>query len=154
MAFVMLSIGTISFTWMRIRDLGIELDDKRVANSDLLAQRAALARDNADLENKQKHTQQVLDFLKGDMPVLEVMSALEAHFEAGVKLDEADFTRALTGGITVMIDGKAADEKAILSMTEGLKQSGMFEDVRLPVSQKAQTGQIIFKLILRVKAAG
>ena len=152
-AFVMLSIGTISFTWMRIRDIDLELEDKRVANSDLLAQRAALARSNADLERQQQRTQKVLDFLKGDMPVLEVMNALESHFAAGVKFDEADFSRVVMGGVTVVIDGKAADEKSILTMTEGLKQSDMFEDVRLPVSQKAQTGQVIFKLILRVKEA-
>ena len=153
-AFIMLSIGTISFTWMRIRDLDFELEDKRIANSDLLSKRAELARTNSELEKKQKDTQKILDFLKGDIPVLEVMSALETHFAAGVKFDDADFSRAVLGGVTVIIDGKAADEKSILSMTEGLKQSGLFEDVRLPVSQKAQTGQVIFKLILRVKGVG
>ena len=150
-AFVMLSIGTISFTLMRIRELNLELEDKRVTNSDLIVQRTALARNNANLERKQKHIQEVLDFLKGDMPVLEIMSALESHFASGVKFDEADFSRALTGGITVVIDGKAADDKSIFSMMEGLKQSNIFENVRLPMSQKAQTGQVIFKLILRVK---
>ena len=152
-AFVMLSIGTISFTWMRIRDIELELEDKRIANSDLLTQRTALAQSNAKLEKQQKDTQQVLDFLRGDMPVLEVMGAMESHFSAGVKFDEADFTRTGLAGITVVIDGKAADEKSILAMTESLKQSNLFSDVRLPVSQKAQTGQIIFKLILRVKEA-
>ena len=152
-AFVMLSIGTISFTWMRIRELDLELEDKRIANSDLLAQRTVLARRNAELERQQQHTQQVLNFLKGDMPVLEILGAMEAHFAAGVKFDEADFSRAPLGGITIVIDGKAANEKSILSMTESLKQSELFSDVRLPVSQKAQTGQIIFKLILRVKEA-
>ena len=152
-AFVMLSIGTISFALMRVRDLELELEDKRVANSDLLAQRTALARSNAELERQQKRTQDILDFLRGDMPVLEILGAMDAHFAAGVKLDEADFSRAALGGIMVVIDGKAADEKSILAMTESLKQSNMFEDVRLPVSQKAQTGQIIFKLILRVKEA-
>ena len=150
-AFVMLSIGTISFALMRLHEIELDLEDKRIANSDLLSQRTALARSNAELERQHKHTQEVLDFLRGDMPVLEVMGALEAHFAAGVKLDEADFSRAMLGGITVVIDGKAADEKSIISMTESLKQSNMFSDVRLPVSQKAQTGQIIFKLILRVK---
>ena len=138
---------------MRIRELDLELEDKRIANSDLLAQRTALARNNAELERQQQHTQQVLNFLKGDMPVLEILGAMEAHFAAGVKFDEADFSRAPLGGITIVIDGKAANEKSILSMTESLKQSELFSDVRLPVSQKAQTGQIIFKLILRVKEA-
>ena len=150
-AFVMLSIGTISFALMRIREMDIELEDKRIANSDLLAQRTALAKTNANLESQQKHTERVLDFLKQDIPVLEIMDALGVYSAAGTKFDEADFSRGFTGDVTVMIDGKAADEKSILSLTEGLKNSELFSDVRLPVSQKAQTGQIIFKLILRVR---
>lgn len=150
-AFVMLSVGTISFALMRMREMDIELEDKRVANSDLLVQRSALARTNANLENQQKHTEHVLDFLRKDIPVLEIMDALGIYSAAGVKFDEADFSRGFTGEVTVMIDGKSSDEKAILALTEGLKQSELFSDVRLPVSQKAQTGQIIFKLILRVK---
>ena len=149
--FVMLSIGTISFAWMRIRDIDLALEDKLVSNTDLMAQRAALARRNADLEKRQKETEKILDFLKGDIPVLEIMSALEKHFAAGVKLDNADFSRNSATGITVVIDGKAVDEGAILSMTEGLKNSGAFTEVRLPVSMRAMTGQVIFKLILRVK---
>lgn len=153
-AFVMLSAGTISFTWMRIAELDAQLEGKREANSELLAQRAELAKGNADLEAQQRRTQLVLDFLKKDMPVLEIMNALEAHFAAGVKFDEATFSRLGTGGVTVTIDGKAVDEKAILSMTEGLKQSGMFSEVRLPVSLRAMTGQVIFKLILTIKDVG
>lgn len=149
--FVMLSIGTISFALMRIRDIDLALEDKRVSNTDLMSQRAALSRRNAELEKKQKETEQILDFLKGDIPVLEIMNAIEKHFTVGVKLETADFSRSSAAGVTVVIDGKAADEGAILSMTEGLKNSGVFSEVRLPVSMRAMTGQIIFKLILQVK---
>lgn len=152
--FVMLSIGTISFTLMRIRDLDLAMEDKRISNTDLLARRSELARSNADLEKKRQATEKILDFLKSDIPVLEIMNALEVHMASGVKLEEADFSRNTVTGVTVTIDGKAASERAILSMTEGLKQSDMFSDVRLPVSQKALTGQIVFKLILRVKEGG
>lgn len=150
-AFVMLSIGTISFAWMRIRDIDLALEDKRISNTDLMSQRTALARRNAELEKRQKETERILDFLKGDIPVLEIMNAIEKHAVAGVKLDNADFSRNAATGITVVIDGKAVDEGAILSMTEGLKNSGEFTEVRLPVSMRAMTGQVIFKLILRVK---
>lgn len=149
--FVMLSIGTISFALMRIRDIDLALEDKRVSNTDLMSQRAALSRRNAELEQQQRKTEQILDFLRGDIPVLEIMNAIEKHFAAGVKLDNADFSRNAGTGVTVVIDGKAADERAVLAMTEGLKNSGAFSEVRLPISQKAMTGQIIFKLILRVK---
>ncbi len=149
--FVMLSIGTISFAWMRIRDIDIALEDKRVSNTDLMAQRAALSRRNAELENKRKETERILEFLKGDIPVLEIMNAIEKHAVAGVKLENADFSRNAATGITVVIDGKAASEKVIFDMTERLKQSGEFVDVRLPIAQRAMTGQIVFKLVLRAK---
>lgn len=153
-AFVMLSIGTISFAWMRISDIEIELEDKRIANSDLLARRSALQKSNAELEKRQKQTEKVLDFLRKDIPVLEIMDALGIHAAAGVKFDEASFSRNALGGVTVLIDGKASEEKSIIALTEGLKQNDLFKDVRLPVSQRAQTGQIIFKLILTVKETG
>ena len=147
--FVMLSIGTISFALMRIREIDLALEEKRIFNSDLLARRAELAKSNADLEVKRKNTEKILNFLKGDIPVLEVMNALEANAAVGVKFETADFVRNSLAGVIITIDGKASSEKAIITMTEGLKQNPLFADVRLPVSQKAQTGQIVFKLVLR-----
>ena len=149
--FVILSIGTISFTWLKIHDIELALEDKRVSNADLMTQRAVLSRRNAELEKKQKETERILNFLKGDIPVLEIMNAIEKHFTAGVKLDNANFSRNAETGVSVVIDGKAVDEGAVLAMTEGLKNSGAFSEVRLPVSLRAMTGQVIFKLILRVK---
>ena len=153
-AFVMLSIGTISFAWMRIRDLDIALEDKRISNTDLLARRAELARSNADLEKKQKDTEKILDFLRNDIPVLEILNVFEIHAASGLKFEEADFSRNAAGLITVTLDGKAADEDAILNTTEGLKASGLFEDVRLPISLRAMTGQFVFKIIAKVKGSG
>ena len=151
--FIMLSIGTISFAWMRIRDLDLALEDKRISNTDLLTRRAELARSNADLEKKRKDTERVLDFLKSDIPVLEILNAFEANAADGLKFEEADFSRNAAGIITVTIDGKAANEDAILNTTEGLKRCGLFDDVRLPISLRAMTGQTVFKIILRVKGA-
>ena len=151
--FIMLSIGTISFAWMRIRDLNMALEDKRISNTDLLTRRAELARSNADLEKKRKDTERVLDFLKSDIPVLEILNAFEANAAEGIKFEEADFSRNAAGIIMVTIDGKTADENAILRTTEGLKSCGLFDDVRLPVSLRAMTGQMVFKIILRVKGA-
>ena len=149
--FIMLSAGTISFAWMRVAELEIALEDKRIANSDLLAQRDRLQKTNADLETRKKYTERILDFLRSDIPVLEIMNAIESNTTVGVKLENADFSRNSVTGVTVILDGKASTEKAILTMTEGLKSNDMFTDVRLPVSQKAQTGQIVFKIILRAK---
>ena len=151
--FIMLSIGTISFALMRIIDIDLALEDKRISNTDLLTRRAELARSNADLEKKRKDTERVLDFLKSDIPVLEILNAFEANAAEGLKFEEADFSRNTAGMITVTIDGKASNEDAILNTTEGLKRCGLFSDVRLPISLRAMTGQMVFKIILRVKEA-
>ena len=149
--FIMLSLGTISFAWLRIRDIDIALEEKRLENSDLMSRRAELAKSISDMDSKRRDTERILDFLRGDIPVLEVMNALEEHATVGVKFDNADFSRNAVAGVVITIDGKASSEKAIINMTEGLKQSPLFSEVRLPVSQKAATGQIIFKLVLMAK---
>ena len=119
--------------------------------SDLTRRRIELTEANTKLERQRNKTEKILEFLKTDIPVLEIMNALEANSGTGVKFDTATYSRVLTGGFSVVIDGKAADDKSILQMTEGLKQNDMFKSVLLPVSQKAQTQQIIFKLILTVR---
>ena len=149
--FIMLSLGTISFSWIRIREINMALEEKRLENSDLMSRRAELARSISDMDTKRRDTERILDFLKRDIPVLEVMNALEEHATVGVKFDNADFSRNAVAGVVVTIDGKASSEKAIINMTEGLKQSPLFSEVRLPVSQRAATGQIIFKLVLLAK---
>ena len=55
------------------------------------------------------------------------------------------------GGVNVVVDGKARNDKEIITMTEGLKESGLFDSVMLPVSQKDQLQRKVFKLVLRVK---
>ena len=150
-AFVMLSMGTISFTWMQIDKLNEELEVLRANNSGLMQRRAEIAAANSRLESHRKQTEQIMDFLRSDIPVLEVLNALEANTATGIKFDDADFSRGLTGIITVVIDGKAEDQKSVVTMTEGLKASGVFSEVRLPFSQKDQIGRTLFKLVLIVK---
>ena len=149
-SFLMLSIGTISFTFACIRDLSEKIEIMRESVQDLSPQRAALMSQNAELERKNAQNEKVLKFLQEDIPVLEIMREFEANAGYGVKFDTADFTKNLLGGFTINIDGKAQDESAVIAMTEGLKAGGKFTSVMLPVSQKDQTGRIIFKLILRM----
>ncbi len=150
-SFLLLSIATIFFAITRINYLRLEIDYMRSNVNDLTRRRIELTEANAKLERQKNKTEKILEFLKTDIPVLEIMNALEANSGTGVKFDTATYSRVLTGGFSVVIDGKAADDKSILQMTEGLKQNGMFKSVMLPVSQKAQTQQIIFKLVLTVR---
>ena len=69
----------------------------------------------------------------------------------GIKYDSANFTLGPLGGVNVVVDGKANSDKDIITMTEGLKESGLFENVLLPFSQRDQLQRKVFKLILTVK---
>ena len=150
-SFLLLSIATIFFSITRINHLKLEIDYMRANVNDLTRRRIELTEANSKLERQKDKTEKILEFLKTDIPILEIMNALEANSGTGVKFDTATYSRVLTGGFSVVIDGKAADDKSILQMTEGLKQNDLFKSVMLPVSQKAQTQQIIFKLVLTVR---
>ena len=147
--FLMLSFGTISFSLLQMKEISAQIEDMREDNDALTRRRTELAEANARLERQKNQTSQVLEFMKSDIPALEIMNALETHAGTGVKLDEAVFERTIAG-VTVNIDGHAADDVSVLHMTEGLKQSGLFRSVMLPVSQKDQLGRVVFKIILVV----
>lgn len=149
--FMMTSLGTISYAFMTMRNLNASIEDMRENVSALTIRRQALERENAELEQKRQHTEKIIDFLKGDIPVLEIMNALEVNQPEGVKFDNADFVIGPLGGVNVVVDGKSLDDGAIIKMTEGLKESGLFDSVMLPVSQKDQLQRTVFKLVLRVK---
>ncbi|MBQ3695181.1 MAG: pilus assembly protein PilM, partial [Synergistaceae bacterium] len=100
--FLMLSSGTIGYSVMRIRELVTDIDDMRDNVSVLTQRRMRLAEENSRLEKQKNKTQKIIDFLQSDMPVLEVMNALESSAGTGIKFDNADFSRNLTI-VTVVI---------------------------------------------------
>lgn len=148
--FLMLSIGTISFTFSCIRDLSEKIEIVRNSVSDLAPERDAIMKQNTELERKNAQAEKILNFLKEDIPVLEIMQEFELNAGEGVKFDTADFSKGALSGVVVTIDGKAENEATLLTMTEGLRAGGRFSSVMLPVSQKDLTGRIIFKLVLKV----
>ncbi|MBR4196844.1 MAG: pilus assembly protein PilM [Synergistaceae bacterium] len=149
--FLMMSLGTISYAFMTMNSLTEKIDSLRGNLGSLTAQRQRLERENSQLEAQRKQTEKILDFLKGDIPVLEILNALEVNIPDGVKYDNADFVLGPLGGVNVVVDGKARSDKEIIAMTEGLKESGLFDSVMLPVSQKDQLQRKVFKVVLRVK---
>ena len=150
-AFLMMSAGTISYAFINIRSLGEKIDDMRGNVDSLAVQRQSLEKKNSELEAGRRHTEKILDFLKGDIPVLEILNALEVNQTNGIKYDSANFTLGPLGRVNVIVDGKATSDKDIITMTEGLKESGLFDSVMLPFSQRDQLQRKVFKLILTVK---
>ena len=149
--FLMMSAGTMSYAFLTVHKLNEEIEYMRDNVNSLTILRQGLERTNSELEQKRRRTEKILDFVKSDIPVLEILNALEVNITNGIKYDNADFTLGPFGGVNVIVDGKARDDKDIITMTEGLKESGLFESVMLPVSQKDQLQRKVFKLVLRMK---
>ena len=149
--FLMTSIGTISYAFINIQNISEKIEDLRGEENAITSRRHILEKKNAELENQRRHTEKILDFLKGDIPVLEILNALEVNQTTGIKYDSAQFTLGPLGGVNVVVDGKANDDMEIITMTEGLKESGLFDSVMLPFSQRDQLQRKVFKLVLRVK---
>ena len=149
--FLMMSAGTIVYAFFTIHSLRESIEDMRYNVSSLTERRQTLERTNSQLEQQRRHIEKILDFLKGDIPILEILNALEVNMTNGIKYDNADFTLGPLRGVNVVVDGKARNDKEIITMTEGLKESGLFDSVMLPVSQKDQLQRKVFKLVLRVK---
>lgn len=149
--FFMLSAGTIGYSITKVRDLMDRVDEKRDNISILTQRRMRLVQENSKLDESRKKTEKIIEFLQSDIPVLEVLNALEISAGTGIKFDNADFSRNLSV-VTVVIDGKADDENSIISLSEGLKASKLFSRIMLPVSQKDMTKRIIFKLVLVVRS--
>ncbi|MBQ3403638.1 MAG: hypothetical protein IJG65_09770 [Synergistaceae bacterium] len=149
--FLMTSIGTITYASITLFHLNGQIEEMQDNVSSLTIHRQALERRNSELEASRRKTEKILDFLKTDIPALEILNALEVNQADGIKYDNADFVLGPLGGVNVMVDGKADNNTALLSMTTGLKESGIFDSVMLPISQRDQLNRIVFKLVLRVK---
>ncbi len=149
--FLMMSAGTISYAFITFHDMKEKIDLMQDTINSQTLRRQELQNENAKLEKVRQNTEKLLDFMKGDMPVLEVLSAIEVNITDGIKYDNADFTKGPLGGVNVVVDGKARSDKDILTMSQGMKDSGIFDSVMIPFSQKDQLQRKVFKMILRVK---
>ncbi len=151
--FLMLSIGTMSFTFFCIQDINDKMALIRESVQDLTPQRIALSKQNSELEQQNTETEKVLKFLQDDIPVLEILSALEESSGTthGVKFDNADFSRKSEGVFSVNLTGVADDEKALLGTLTILNDTRKFSEIKLPVSQQdPATGKVNFTLVLEI----
>ena len=149
--FLMMSAGSISYALLNVHRINEEIENMRGNVNALTSRRQSLERTNSQLEAQRRHTEKVIEFIRSDIPVLEILNAIEVNQAKGIKYDNAEFSRGPLGGVNVVVDGKANSDKEIIEMTEGLKESGLFESVMLPVSQRDQLQRKVFKLVLRVK---
>ena len=155
--FLMISVGTISFTFFCIQDINDKMALLRDSVADLTPQRIALTRQNSELEQQNTATENVLRFLQEDIPVLEILGDLELVTNAenidGVKFGNADFSRTSSGGFVVNLNGQAKNESSLLDALRELNADGRYTSIKVPTSQQNEAGQVVFTLILEMGGA-
>lgn len=148
---VIISIGTAAVSFRGILNLGENIEQLRVGVNDMRRRRLEITEANSKLEQQQNRTEKILNFLKSDIPVLEIMNAIEMNSASGTRLNTADFSRSSKGDCTAQINGTAPDEDSLVSLSDGLKESGLFDNVNIPISQKNSSGRITFRLVMTIK---
>ena len=148
--FVILSLGTILFSVSRMNIVSDAIDRNNEIIAELQAKRAKIMQNNAALSQNKAQTEQILDFLRDDIPILEVLNALEANAGTGIKLEAADFSRK-ESHFVVNINGTASDGESLSSMSEGLQASGLFESVVIPGTSLGKNDLVVFSIILTLK---
>ena len=166
-AFLLLSTGTIIFTFVRMSLIQNAIEITRMLVDELALKRDDLIKDNARLQKIKTQTENNIKFLIDDMPVLEVLNSIEINAGTGIKIDDAAFARS-GQNLTVSINGTASDEKSLISLSEGLKATGMFLDVIVPttaknsdksnsgeagaISEASETNQVKFSMTLTLRS--
>lgn len=148
--FVIMSVGSIVRSFHGAKLLNLELELLRGSIRDLSNRRIILMEENSRLERQRINAEKILNFVHDDIPALEILNELEENSESGIKFQMVNFTRDKSGCV-VSIEGTANDDKSLVSMTEGLNESGLFESVIISRSQKSRRGSVEFNIILRVK---
>ena len=151
-AFLLLSMGTIIFTFVRMSFIQSAIDISQELVTELSIKRDSLIKDNARLQAVRARTEKYIDFLIDDMPVLEVMNSIEVNAGTGIKIEDTSFARS--GQIlTVSVNGTAADEKSLIALSEGLKMTGMFLNVITPTTAKNENAEEVkFNLTLTLRS--
>ncbi|MBQ7578737.1 MAG: pilus assembly protein PilM [Synergistaceae bacterium] len=148
--FVILSMGTILFAISRMEIVQDAIDHNHEVIAELQAKRSEIMRNNAALSQNKAQTEQILNFLRDDIPILEVLNALEANAGTGIKLLDADFSRK-ESHFVVTINGTASDGTSLSLMSEGLQASGLFESVIIPGTSLSENNLVVFSIILTLK---
>ena len=149
-SFVLLSIGTIIFTLVRMSVLQTEIEVTRGIVDELSAKRDVLIKDNTRLQKIKADTEKHVEFLMDDLPVLEVLNYIEANAGTGIKIENTTFAHSGSGKVvSVTVNGTASDEKSLLALSEGLKSTGFFRSVITPTTAK-NANEVKFNMTLTI----
>jgi cell division protein FtsB len=143
---------------MTLKAIGLkeEIEYKQLEVDDLETSQRSLEAEIRRLQEREKVFSETLKIMQDDLPTIEAFNALESNTEYGMRLESVKFAAGQTGGAnTLTVDASAATEDQIVQFTDGLTESGVFSQVRMPSSKLDEgTGRVAFTLVLSLLNIG
>jgi cell division protein FtsB len=143
---------------MTLKAIGLkeEIEYKQLEVDDLETSQRSLEAEIRRLQGREKVFSETLKIMQDDLPTIEAFNALESNTEYGMRLESVKFAAGQAGGAnTLTVDASAATEDQIVQFTDGLTESGVFSQVRMPSSRLDEgTGRVAFTLVLSLLNIG
>ncbi|MCL2009909.1 MAG: hypothetical protein FWG71_05110 [Synergistaceae bacterium] len=159
--FFLASGGYIVVMTLNLLMLRDEVQTRENLVSGLDMERANLNRQVTELRAQERVFIETLRIMNEDMPTIEVLNALESNMDIyGIGFNTLKFTqgreaRGVKEPDMVELTGLVASDKQIVDYSDRLRTSGVFNDVRLPVTTlNERTGMISYTLQMPVKEIG
>ena len=161
LTFFLTSGGYIVIMTLERFTLQEEVDFKEDTVAGLETEKIALNKQVSELKAREKVFADTLKIMNEDLPTLEVLNALEANMDDyGIGFNTLKFVigrtnRNVKEPDVVEVTGIVASDKQIIDFSDRLRESGVFNDVLLPVTTlNENTGMISFTLRMPIKTIG
>lgn len=147
-------IATVTLSVLQLKS-EIEIGEQEVA--DLEITQRALEAEIGRLRAEEKVYVDTLKIMQDELPVLEVLQALETHMSRGMGIASLKFAPPRTAGAasTATFVGTAPTDAQVITFMRDLDISDVFSGVRMPTSTRDEkTGRVSFTLDLLLKPIG
>lgn len=147
--FIFSSSASIALSLIKANKISEAIEIEHDFIDNLQGQLNALEQYNDSLHAQENDVVHVLNFVKDDIPVLEVMNVLEANTGVGIEFRAINFGKDKSG-VVATLEAVSENEDLIIAMTEGLSRSGIFKSIIMPGSNKGENEKVNFTLILNI----
>ena len=147
-------IGLMAWNMVSLID---SVDNKRDEVESMEGQKMALEAEIVRLKGQEAVYASTLKIMQDDLPTIEALNALENNVDYGMRLESVKFAVGQPSGASSLltVEASAATEDQIVQFSDGLTESGVFSQVRMPSSKlDEKTGRVSFTLTLSLLPIG
>ncbi len=133
--FVGVSLVSLGYSYFSLREQQELLRDRQQSLRVLERQAKALRTELERLQGEEKEYQSILTLLKGELPSLEVLAALEGSLPPRVWLTSLNITKG-----SVSMQGDAFSEADVVTFGNNLAEASIIKSVVVPKVSRARGG--------------